>query len=112
MAHPHSSTPAQRVQIVRQLFQQDGHYGAVSALSRQWHISRQSLYTGRDRALAAGRSVEFRRRAEALLALPPGIVRNREVLRGVRAVQMLEASGGPASRERAAGCQSGSDWIR
>lgn len=51
------------------------------------------------RALAAGPSLEFSRRAEMLLALPPAIVRGREALRGFRAIQMLEANGTPAARQ-------------
>jgi WD40 repeat protein len=51
------------------------------------------------RAFAAGVTPECRRRMEALMDLPPAIVRGREILRGVRAVKMLEASGAPAARQ-------------
>jgi WD40 repeat protein len=44
-------------------------------------------------ALAGKVSPEQRRRIEALLALPPAIVRDAEVLRGIRAVQALEYIG-------------------
>ena len=50
-ADHHSSPP--RVQIVHPLLQHAGTYGAVTTLSRQLHVSRQSLYARRDRALIA-----------------------------------------------------------
>jgi hypothetical protein len=51
------------------------------------------------RAIAAGVTLECRRRMEMLLDLPPAIVRGREVLRSIRAVQMLEATRTPAARQ-------------
>jgi WD40 repeat protein len=51
------------------------------------------------RAFAAGATLESRRRMEALIEMPPAIVRGTEILRGVRAVKMLEAIGTPAARQ-------------
>jgi WD40 repeat protein len=51
------------------------------------------------RAMAAGVTLECRRRMEALLDLPPAIIRGRENLRRARAVWVLEAAGTPAARE-------------
>jgi hypothetical protein len=42
---------------------------------------------------------EMRRRVESLLAMPPGIVRGRDVLRGYRAIQILEYVGTPQARQ-------------
>jgi WD40 repeat protein len=44
-------------------------------------------------------TIEVRRRLESLLALPPGIVRDREALRGCRAIQVLEYIASPQSRQ-------------
>jgi WD40 repeat protein len=52
-----------------------------------------------DRAIAVGVALECKRRMQTLLDLPPAIVRTREILRGVRAVQMLEAARTPAARQ-------------
>jgi WD40 repeat protein len=51
------------------------------------------------KALAGQVSAEQRRRIEALLALPSGIVRDPETLRGLRAIQVLEYVGSRSARE-------------
>jgi WD40 repeat protein len=51
------------------------------------------------RALKTKITPECRRRIEDLLALPPGIVRERESLRGVRAVRVLEGADVPRARD-------------
>src|SRR3954469_5334591 len=53
MAHSHSSTSAQRAQIVALLLAFAGVYGVVTALSRRYAISRPSLYAWRARGRAA-----------------------------------------------------------
>ncbi len=53
MAHPHSSTPAQRAQITALLLACAGVYGLVTALGRRYAISRPTLYAWRARGHAA-----------------------------------------------------------
>jgi WD40 repeat protein len=52
-----------------------------------------------DRAIAAGVSLECRRRMEKLLDRPPAIIHDADILRGARAIVMLEAAGTPAARD-------------
>jgi hypothetical protein len=44
MVHAQTTTPTQRLQLVSQALAQQGHYGAVSALSRGYGVSRQTVY--------------------------------------------------------------------
>ena len=45
MIHRHSSTVTQRVQWVSQVIASEGSYGMVSQMSRQYEVSRQTLYS-------------------------------------------------------------------
>jgi WD40 repeat protein len=51
------------------------------------------------KALEEKPSLEFRRRVERLLALDLGIIRDSELLRGIRAIEALESMGSPEARE-------------
>ena len=53
MAHPHSSTPAQRAQWVAHLLTGAGVYGVVTDLAHAIGVSRRTLYTWRAHGLAA-----------------------------------------------------------
>jgi hypothetical protein len=46
MGQSHPSTPAQRTQCAAQLLAHAGEYGVVTALSRQYGVSRPTLYAG------------------------------------------------------------------
>jgi transposase-like protein len=53
MGQPHPSTPAARAQCAAHLLAHAGEYGVVAALSRQYGVSRPTLYAWRDRAQQA-----------------------------------------------------------
>jgi len=53
MGYTHASTPSERVAWVSYLLAHAGEYGAVTALSRAAHVSRQTLYTWMERGQAA-----------------------------------------------------------
>ncbi len=53
MGHAHASTPTDRARWISHLLAHRGEYGVVSALSRTVGVSRQTLYTGAGRGVAA-----------------------------------------------------------
>jgi transposase-like protein len=53
MGQPHPSTPADRAQCAAHLLAHPGEYGLVTALSRQFGVSRPTLYAWRARAQQA-----------------------------------------------------------
>ena len=53
MVQRHPSTPDQRVQAASRMLAQQGVYGMVTQLSQDLQVSRQTLYTWRDRAQQA-----------------------------------------------------------
>jgi hypothetical protein len=53
MGQRHASTPTERAQVVSQMIAQAGEYGVVTALSRSFGVSRQTLYTWEAVGLAA-----------------------------------------------------------
>jgi hypothetical protein len=68
------------------------------AAGRELEALRDQAEAALRQALAARPSPEARKRLQALLA-DPGTVRSPEVLRQVRAVQVLERVGSPAARQ-------------
>jgi transposase-like protein len=53
MLQRHSSTVTQRVQWVSQLLAAEGRYGMVSQMSRQYEVSRQTLYSWKAKGLSS-----------------------------------------------------------
>jgi transposase-like protein len=53
MVHTHSSTGSQRVHWVSQLLAHEGTYGEISQLSRSQQVSRQTLYTWKEKGQRA-----------------------------------------------------------
>jgi Transposase, Mutator family len=53
MIHTHSSTPSQRLRWVSTLLAQEGRYGVVSQMSRSHDVSRQTLYSWKEKGQAA-----------------------------------------------------------
>src|SRR5436853_4549639 len=53
MVHSHSSTASQRVHIVNQLLAHAGTYGEISQMSRSRRVSRQTLYTWKQKGQRA-----------------------------------------------------------
>lgn len=49
MIHAHSSTPRQRAYWVSKLVASEGTYGVVSQMSRDYQVSRQTLYSWKER---------------------------------------------------------------
>ena len=44
MVQMQATTPTQRLQLVSQVIARKGQYGTVSALSREYAVSRQTVY--------------------------------------------------------------------
>ncbi len=53
MGHTHASTASERAAWVSQLLARAGEYGVVTEVSRAVGVSRQTLYTWRERGRAA-----------------------------------------------------------
>ncbi len=53
MIHTHSSTPSQRAYWVSKLVASEGTYGEVSQISRNYQVSRQTLYSWKERGQRA-----------------------------------------------------------
>jgi hypothetical protein len=53
MVHTHSSTGSQRVRLVSHLLTHEGTYGEISQLSRSQCVSRQTLYTWKEKGQRA-----------------------------------------------------------
>jgi hypothetical protein len=53
MVHPHSSTASQRVHWISQLLAHEGTYGAISQMSRNQCVSRQTLYAWKEKGQRA-----------------------------------------------------------
>ena len=53
MIHAHSSTPSQRAYWVSTLVASEGSYGVVSQMSRNYQVSRQTLYSWKERGQSA-----------------------------------------------------------
>jgi len=53
MIHAHSSTPRQRAYWVSKLVASEGTYGVVSQMSRDYQVSRQTLYSWKERGQSA-----------------------------------------------------------
>ena len=58
MVQMQTTTPTQRLQLVSQVIARQGQYGTVSALSREYAVSRQTVYAW----TAVGRQVSRRGR--------------------------------------------------
>jgi len=53
MIHAHSSTPRQRAYWVSKLVASEATYGVVSQMSRDYQVSRQTLYSWKERGQSA-----------------------------------------------------------
>ena len=53
MVHTHFSTGSQRVHRVSQLLAHEGTYGEISQMSRSQRVSRQTLYTWKEKGQRA-----------------------------------------------------------
>ena len=68
--------------------------------SSDWELEgNRTLLLSRAIWLIAKATEEFRRRLDMLLARPSAIVHGSEVLRGYRAIQILEYAGTPEARQ-------------
>src|SRR5437870_4297648 len=73
MVHTHSSTASQRVRWVSHLLAHEGTYGEISQMSRSQQVSRQTLYTWKQkgqRALEAALNVVDVQSGEVWASLP------------------------------------------
>jgi transposase-like protein len=68
MVHTHSSTASQRVQWVSHLLAHEGTYGAISQMSRSQRVSRQTLYSWKEKGQRALEGVFASRKLQAGVA--------------------------------------------
>jgi hypothetical protein len=92
MVHTHSSTVSQQVQWVSHLLAHEGTYGVVSQLSRSQQVSRQTLYSWKEKGhraleaafVASRRQVQGNERVDLQRAVLTLLVEGHASYRGIQ----------------------------